>query len=456
MGLFNNRYGHVIQGTSQRPLRRPTTLTSEREMSYDPAVRPDPTTAGPAAAAAASPGTPPPDTQLSGRARFLGAMFLMATSAIGPGFIVQTTTFTNQLKAAFAFAIAVSILFDIAIQLNVWRVIGVSGRRAQDLANSVVPGAGYALSALDVLGGLVFNIGNIAGCSLGLNAIFGLDVRIGAAISAVVAIGVFLVRRAGVAMDRVVVLLGLVMIALTTLVTLRTQPPLGDALVQTVSPDTASFLVITTLIGGTVGGYIVYAGAHRMVDNGIKGEVYVPQITRSSILGVAITGVMRVLLFLAVLGVVAGGAKLGELNPAGDAFKSALGTGGEIVFGIIMWSAAITSVIGASYTSTSFLKVMGSWVGRFERWVVCGFIVVSTTVFLVAATTPVKLLIFAGAFNGLILPFGLGILLWIAARRRDLLGGYRYPTWLIVIGLVAWVATIYLGWNALTGLKNLF
>lgn len=399
---------------------------------------------------------PVPDALLSGRAKFLGAMFLMATSAIGPGFITQTVKFTDQLKAAFAFAIVVSILFDIAIQLNVWRVVGVSGRRAQDLANSVLPGAGYALSALDVLGGLVFNIGNIAGTSLGLNAIFGLDVRVGASISAAAAIGIFLVRRAGVAMDRVVVMLGVVMIALTAFVAIKTKPPLGDALRQTVSPDTASFLVITTLIGGTVGGYIVYAGAHRLVDNGIKGQRYVPQITRSSITGVAITGVMRVLLFLAVLGVVSGGAKLDALNPAADAFRQALGTTGKIVFGIIMWSAAVTSVIGASYTSTSFLKVMGPWVTRWERWVVCGFIAISTAVFLVAATTPVKLLIFAGAFNGLILPFGLGILLWIAARRPDLMGGYKYPAWLIVIGVAAWVATIYLGYNSLTGIKDLF
>lgn len=415
------------------------------------AVMPNTPATSPVATAEAT-----PDPLLSGRARFLGAMFLMATSAIGPGFITQTTTFTDQLKAAFAFAIAVSILFDVAIQLNVWRVVGVSGRRAQDLANSVVPGAGYVLAALDVLGGLVFNIGNIAGCSLGLNAIFDLDVRIGAAISAVVAIAIFLVRRAGVAMDRVVVLLGLVMIGLTLFVAIKTEPPVGDALTQTVSPDTASFLVITTLIGGTVGGYIVYAGAHRLVDTGIKGPEFVPQITRSSVTGVLITGVMRVLLFLAVLGVVAGGAKLGALNPAGDAFHAALGKTGEIVFGVIMWSAAITSVIGASYTSTSFLKVMGDWVTKWERWVVCGFIVASTAVFLVAATTPVKLLVFAGAFNGLILPFGLGILLWIAARRRDLLGGYRYPVWLIAIGTLAWAATIYLGYNSLTGLKDLF
>ena len=69
------------------------------------------------------------------RGPLLGAMFLMATSAIGPGFITQTTQFTAQLGAAFAFAILVSVLVDVALQLNVWRVIGVSGLRAQELGN---------------------------------------------------------------------------------------------------------------------------------------------------------------------------------------------------------------------------------------------------------------------------------------------------------------------------------
>lgn len=55
------------------------------------------------------------------RSTLLGAVFLMATSAIGPGFITQTTEFTIQFGAAFAFAILVSILVDVAVQLNVWR-----------------------------------------------------------------------------------------------------------------------------------------------------------------------------------------------------------------------------------------------------------------------------------------------------------------------------------------------
>ena len=98
----------------------------------------------------------------------LGAAFLMATSSIGPGFLTQTTVFTQQLMASFGFVILFSVLLDIGAQLNVWRIIGVSGKRGQDIANLVLPGLGYFVALLIVLGGLAFNIGNIAGCGLGM------------------------------------------------------------------------------------------------------------------------------------------------------------------------------------------------------------------------------------------------------------------------------------------------
>jgi Mn2+/Fe2+ NRAMP family transporter len=257
-------------------------------------------------------------------------------------------------------------------------------------------------------------------------------------------------------MDRVVVLLGVVMVAMTTYVAITSEPPVGDAAVQAVAPETFQFLAVTTLIGGTVGGYIVYAGAHRLVDNGVRGRGQVREITRSSVTGIGITAVMRIVLFLAILGVVTSGAKIDMDNPTSSAFDHALGDAGKIVFGVVIWSAAITSVIGASYTSTSFLKVFGRWVTHHERWVVVGFIVVSTLLFLLLGANPVKLLVLAGALNGLILPVGLGLLLWVAARRRDLLDGYAYPSWLLGIGAAAWVLSIYLGWESLTGIKDLF
>jgi Mn2+/Fe2+ NRAMP family transporter len=399
---------------------------------------------------------PPAPPARPHRGALLGAMFLMATSAIGPGFITQTTVFTAELGAAMAFAILVSVLVDIAIQMNVWRVVGVSGRRAQDLANGVVPGAGYALAALDVFGGIIFNIGNVAGCALGLNALLGLDVKIGGTLSAAVAIAIFLIRRAGVVMDRIVVVLGAIMIVMTLYVAIVSAPPIGDALVQAVAPEEVRFLTITTLIGGTVGGYIVYAGAHRMVDSGLVGEENVKGITRASINGILITALMRALLFLAVLGVVAGGARLAADNPAPSAFEHAMGGAGLRVFGLIMWSAAITSVIGASYTSVSFLVSFHPWILRNRNRLVVAFIVVSTAIYLAVGQTPVTLLILAGALNGLILPFGLGLLMWVAGRRRDLLGGYRYPVWLLALGVAAWLLSLYLGYNSLTGIADLW
>lgn len=390
------------------------------------------------------------------RGALLGAMFLMATSAIGPGFITQTTVFTAELGAAFAFAILVSILVDIAVQLNVWRVIGVSGMRAQELANTVLPGAGYFLAGLVVLGGLVFNIGNIGGTALGANAMLGVDVKVGGAISAAIAIGIFVSKRAGVAMDRIVVVLGVLMIGMVLYAAIVSGPPVGEALRQTVLPDEIDFLIITTLIGGTVGGYITYAGAHRLVDSGITGREHVRDITRGSVTGILVTGVMRVLLFLAVLGVVAGGVTLAVDNPPASAFEAALGDVGVRVFGIILWAASITSVIGASYTSVSFLAGFSRRLEARRNLVVVAFIVFSAGVYLALGQAPVTLLVLAGALNGLILPVGFAVILWVAARRLDLLAGYLYPKWLLVVGVLAWLLTLYLGYRSLGGIAELW
>lgn len=390
------------------------------------------------------------------RSALLGAMFLMATSAIGPGFITQTTSFTVQLGAAFAFAILVSILVDIAIQLNVWRVLGVSGLRANELANSTFRGLGWVLAALVVTGGLVFNIGNVSGTGLGLQAMTGgLDPRIGATISSAIAIVIFMVKKVGPVLDRIVVLLGLVMILMTGWIAVTTNPPVVAALINTVAPAKVDFLTITTLIGGTVGGYITYAGAHRLIDSGMTGPANAGAITRSSVTGIIVTGLMRVLLFLAILGVVSSGATLDPKNPAASAFQQAAGQFGLITFGIIFWAAAITSVIGASYTSISFLTTQKT-PERVRNLATVAFIVVATILYLAMGVAPVQLLIFAGAFNGLILPIGFTVILWAIWKRRDLLHGYRYPTWLFAVGALAWLLTLYLGYNSLAGLGRLF
>ena len=379
----------------------------------------------------------------------------MATSAIGPGFLTQTVVFTERLGASFAFAILVSVLFDLAAQLNVWRVIAASGRRAQDLANDILPGLGHGLALLVATGGLAFNVGNVAGCGLGLNAAFGLPVATGAVLSAGIAVLLFLVREAGRAIDRFSQVLGVGMIALAAYVAIASRPPLGEALVRAVLPTELDALAIVTIVGGTVGGYITFAGAHRLLDAGVSGSAALREVTRSAISGITIASLMRVLLFLAALGVVARGGALSPENPPASVFRIAAGEPGYVFFGIVMWSAAITSVVGSSYTSISFLRSLSSTTDRHWTRLVVGFIAISTAIFL-GVGRPVKVLVLVGALNGLILPVSLGVML-VAAQSARVVGSYRHPRWLVASGVLVVVAMLALGlWTMATQVPRLF
>ena len=377
------------------------------------------------------------------RSALAGAAFLMATSAIGPGFLTQTAVFTAQLAASFGFVILASIVIDIGAQLNIWRIIAVSERRAQDIANALLPGLGWVLALLVAAGGLAFNIGNVAGCALGLNVLLGLPMWLGALLSALLAIGLFVSREAGRAMDRFAQLLGFVMIALTVYVAATSHPPLGEAVLRTVAPAQISAMAILTLVGGTVGGYITFAGGHRLLDAGFHGREALPAVTRSAVSGVLVTATMRVVLFLAALGVVSQGLKLDPANPPASVFRLAAGAVGYRMFGIVMWAAAVTSVVGASYTSVSFLRSLAAPIERWQRSVIVAFIAISTAIFL-AIGRPVQVLVLVGALNGLVLPLALGVML-VAAQRRSIVGDYRNPVWLTVFGVMVTLAVGGLG-----------
>ncbi|CDQ20491.1 Mn2+ and Fe2+ transporters of the NRAMP family [Halobacillus karajensis] len=391
----------------------------------------------------------------STRSLLLGAAFLMATSAIGPGFLTQTTHFTQQLAASFGFVILMSIIIDIGAQLNIWRIIAISEKPAQDIANSLLPGLGVFLSVLIVAGGLAFNIGNIAGAGLGTNVLFGISPEMGALFSGVVAVAVFLVREAGKVMDRFAQIAGFVMIGLTIFVMFSAQPPVGEAVTKTFIPDTIDFLAIITLVGGTVGGYITFAGGHRLLDAGVKGKEALPQVTKSSVSAIGIASIMRIFLFLASLGVVASGFTLNPDNPPASVFQAAAGNVGYKIFGIIMWAAAVTSVVGAAYTSVSFIRTFSKIINKYHKWFIVGFIVISTTVF-VSVGEPVKVLIFVGSLNGLILPIALGVML-IAAYKQKIVGDYKHPLWLTIFGVIIVIAMSYMGvMSLIQGIPKLF
>jgi Mn2+/Fe2+ NRAMP family transporter len=372
----------------------------------------------------------------------IAAAFLMATSAIGPGFLTQTAVFTNQLLASFGFVILISIILDIGAQLNIWKVLAASGLRAQELANKVLPGAGFVLTGLILLGGLAFNTGNLGGAGLGLNVLTGWPTETGAMISAAIAVFIFVSKDSMRWMDVFTKVLGILMIVLTVYVVVVAQPPWGEALQKTIVPDKIDLLAIITLVGGTVGGYISFAGAHRLIDAGMTGTTHTKAVGKSAVTAILLASVMRILLFLAALGVVAKGLSLDAGNPAASVFELAAGRIGYLLFGVVMWSAAITSVVGSAYTTISFFKSLLPVFENKEKTMLVGFVIIALLIFLVVGK-PVKTLVVVGALNGFILPVALIIIL-LASSRKKITGDYKHPLWLKIFGVSVIGFTLYL------------
>lgn len=380
----------------------------------------------------------------------LGAAFLMATSAIGPGFITQTTVFTSQQLSNFGFVIVVSILIDIVVQLNIWKAISATGLKAPALANRVLPGAGVLLTIMVVAGGMVFNIGNVAGSGLGLQTMFDISTTTGAVISGAIAIALFLLKEFGKAMDAFTKWLGILMIMMVLMVAIATQPPVGDMLQHAVLPTHINSLSILTLVGGTVGGYISFAGAHRMLEAQQGKPMAEKEVTKGAVTGIILSGIMRIGLYAAVLGVVVTGFVPDAGNPAASVFQQALGDNGRRIFGFILWCAAITSVVGASYTSVSFLESLHPAITKHRQWMIVAFIVLATAVFTVFGN-PVKILVLAGAVNAFVLPLAL-ILVLLAMASRKWFPNYRHPFWLSISGWIITALLLYMAWRAIAAL----
>jgi len=407
------------------------------------------------------------------RSVLFGAAFLMATSAIGPGFLTQTSTFTAQHGAALALVIVLVILMDITAQMNIWSVVSVSGMRAQDVANKLLPGLGVVIAILVAIGGLAFNVGNVGGVALGFNAMLGLDQKVGAVIAGCLGILIFVNKNAKTIMDKVATVLAAVILLTVLVVAIKSQPPMGEVVKGLGSFDklfdseTKMFTALTTILGGSCGGYIAFSGAHRLLDAGISGPENVGHVRRSVIQGCGTSGLVRILLFLAVLGtctvgttwvaenaqIITDAAKGG--NPAAEAFRLAAGDLGYRLFGLCLFSAGVSSVVGAAFTSVSFLKTLHPMIAKYERQCVIGFIAFSTLMMVIVGNAA-QLLIVAGAFNGLILPITLGVML-IASRSKRIVGeNYNHPIWMIIPGIVVVAIALYSGVQSVPNIVNLF
>ena len=62
-----------------------------------------------------------------------------------------------------------------------------------------------------------------------------------------------------------------------------------------------------------------------------------------------------------------------------------------------------------------------------------------------------RLVILAGAVNGIILPVSLACML-LGCNKKEIVGEYKHPKWLAILG---WIIVVILGYLAIKALPNL-
>lgn len=384
----------------------------------------------------------------------LGAAFLMFTSAIGPGFLMQTTTFTEQYRNSFGFVILVVTFISVFAQLNIWQIIAASKMRAQDVANKVLPGLGHIIAFFVSFGGLAFCLAHNAASALAMNILFGLDYKIGSLVIGVIGIIVFTYKSIGVVVDKFCEVTGVFMLITLIYLGVASHPPIGLALKSTFMPTELPLFPVITLVGGTVGGFICFSGGHRLVDAGIVGQKNLRKVGGYATLAIVLTTIVRIMLFVAALSAVVYGYKIDPANPAASVFSYVMGPVGGILFAVLIFSEALNSLVGAAYTSVSFLKTLSKTISNHERGTIVAFIALSTVLFEFIGQ-PVKVMILSGTLNALILPLALGSML-IAAHRKDIVGDYKHSKFMTAMGWVVVAIAGYMAIRSFTGIPAMW
>lgn len=383
----------------------------------------------------------------------LGAAFLLATSSIGPGFLNNTVSYTKQFMGGLGIIIVICVLLDIVVHQNIWRIVCYKGRRGQDIANELKPGLGYVIVVLMSVAGFISNVGNVGGVSLAIRVFADIDVTTATLLGGFLALIVYLFKNVKAAMDKLTIFLGGLMILLCFFVMIKCAPPVSRLVTDVRDLDWGTTITpIIALLGGTAGSYLSLAGPHRLIDAGITGPDNQTLVKKSSLLGCGVGAAMRVLVFLCALGALSiAGDAYDPATPAASVFAAGAGKMGHLLFGVVLFAAAITSVVGCAYTCVSVLKSLHPVVEKHEKVFLLAWIIFPTLIMALVGQ-PAAMMILVGVFGGMIMPVVLAIILLAGTNKRVMGTEYKHSKVLLVLG---WIVVIVMGFSAIRSIPNL-
>lgn len=369
------------------------------------------------------------------RGRFGGPGWLVAAAFVGPGTVTTATLAGARFGSALIWALLFSVAMTMVLQEMAARLGLVTGEglgealRAGSLAGAWRPlrwlGPALVVGAIGV-GNAAYQAGNLVGGGLGVSGAMGGDPRLWATLIGVLA-GALLWRGSFRVLERWMTLLVAVMGVAFLLTAARVAgrvPDLIAGLVPTV-PDGA-ILTVVGLVGTTVVPYnlFLHASAVRERFGAADGLGAARADLVRSILAGGVVSVAIMVTAAGTLHTVAGGATVESAADMARALEPVLGSWARIVFAVGLFAAGMTSAVTAPLAAALATAGALGWTVdlRSPRLrAVWASVLGVGLLFVLVGGSPVEMILFAQAANGILLPV-VAIFLLVAVNDRRRMG----------------------------------
>ena len=397
--------------------------------------------------------------QLNKWIKNIGPGPIIAAAFIGPGTVTVCTLAGVKFGYALLWAMLVSVVVTIILQLMVVRIGVVAQKDVSDVIKTEIKNPifnviliGLVLIAI-FMGNAAYEAGNISGGILGLETLFGkLEWTMGNftlnGYSLLIGLIAFIILRIGdyKFLERFFVTLVLLMSISFLLTAILTKPDILEMLKGMIIPTVTSenILTIIALVGTTVVPYNLFLHS-SLVKEKWKSASELSLAKSDTVVAILIGGLVSISIIISA----AANQSIEVLNAVdlAESLKPLYGNLAKYLLSIGLFAAGITSAITAPLAAAYVVRGCLGWKTdrkdkRF-KWV-WGIVLLLGVVFSTIGFKPIEIIKFAQIANGLLLPIIAGILLWMV-NQKSILKDHVNSKLQNVIGFVIVLFALFLG-----------
>ena len=397
--------------------------------------------------------------QLNKWIKNIGPGPIIAAAFIGPGTVTVCTLAGVKFGYALLWAMLVSVVVTIILQLMVVRIGVVAQKDVSEVIKTEIKNPifnviliGLVLIAI-FMGNAAYEAGNISGGILGLETLFGkLEWTMGNftlnGYSLLIGLIAFIILRIGdyKFLERFFVTLVLLMSISFLLTAILTKPDILEMLKGMIIPTVTSenILTIIALVGTTVVPYNLFLHS-SLVKEKWKSASELSLAKSDTVVAILIGGLVSISIIISA----AANQSIEVLNAVdlAESLKPLYGNLAKYLLSIGLFAAGITSAITAPLAAAYVVRGCLGWKTdrkdkRF-KWV-WGIVLLLGVVFSTIGFKPIEIIKFAQIANGLLLPIIAGILLWMV-NQKPILKDHVNSKLQNLIGFVIVLFALFLG-----------